>query len=66
MVQTGYTHLLDKETGPHIAGEHIPRSIHFGPRNLLTEFLCARKESTKKRYKRDLADFRSFLKLKKL
>lgn len=64
MVQTGFTHLLGKETAPHIAGEHPPRSIYPGPRSLLTEFLRARKESTKTRYKRDLGDFRSFLKLK--
>jgi integrase/recombinase XerC len=64
MAQTGFTHLLDKETGRHIAGEHLPRSIYLGPRSLLTEFLCARKDSTKKRYKRDLGDFCSFLKLK--
>jgi len=41
-----------------------PTAILPGPIDLLTEFLRTLKDSTKKAYKRDLEDFRAFLKLR--
>ncbi|MGO9571930.1 MAG: tyrosine-type recombinase/integrase [Desulfomonilaceae bacterium] len=44
----------------------VAQTSVFRPGDLVTEFLRARKDSTKKRYKRDLDDFRSFVKLKSI